>query len=161
MATHILLHRHEEAEDAEFGGDALRALTARGRLRMRRQAEHIGSLVPVLDHVFTSPLVRAVQTAELLVSLGPYDPATPIRAEHAIAHPTRLDQLLELAGSVPAPNGFVAIVGHEPTLSSLVAHVAPPGTAPLGLATGQAVLLGPPEGGHRPILGSLRGGSPI
>lgn len=162
MPTHILLHRHEEAESHGPDGDATRSLTPEGRRRMLRQAASMGDLVPALDRILTSPLVRAVQTAEILLAAGPFDPGTPIRAHGAIAHPLSLVQLLHLAEAEPTPNGFVAIVGHEPTLSSLVAHVAP-GTPPaLGFRTGQAVLLGPPgPQGRRPVLGTLRGGAAL
>src|SRR5438309_12026701 len=65
----IYLVRHGIAVDpAEKGAldDYSRPLTARGRRRFRRLARAFARLGEPPDFIFTSPLVRAVQTAEIL-----------------------------------------------------------------------------------------------
>src|SRR5207247_2813001 len=65
----IYLVRHGIAVDpAEMGSldDEARPLTGKGRKRFRRLARAFRDLGEPLDFIFTSPLVRAVQTAEIL-----------------------------------------------------------------------------------------------
>src|SRR5207302_5715910 len=67
----LLLIRHAPAEPRlEDGGtqpdDGLRALTPKGRRRMRRAARGLLVAQPTVDLVATSPLVRTTQTAEIV-----------------------------------------------------------------------------------------------
>jgi len=71
----LLLIRHAIAEDRfEFArtgqSDYYRPLTERGRARMARGATGLRTLVPDIDVLATSPLTRAVQTAERPFSSG-------------------------------------------------------------------------------------------
>lgn len=113
----LLVIRHAKAEaHGHPGGDAARALVAKGEA----QAERIGRFLRVTerlpDIVLTSPLVRARQTAERLCAsaevpspvVQPWlasgmDPETAVRELGAFAAFDR-----------------VAIVGHEPDLSALI-----------------------------------------
>ena len=114
----MYLIRHEQAEPDADGGDAYRALTSNGRLRMRRTSRFLAEQVPLIDHIWTSPLVRAVQTAEILAEAAGLD--GPVAVRHEIAHPPSLGSVIRLADDVPAGAQGVAIVGHEPTLSGVV-----------------------------------------
>lgn len=113
----LLIIRHAKAEDhGHPGGDGERALVAKGY----DQAAHVGRFLKRVsrrpDVVLTSPLVRSRQTAETLCQAaempGPVvqgwlacgmDPETAIRELVAFSDFER-----------------VAIVGHEPDLSSLI-----------------------------------------
>src|SRR5437868_1613721 len=69
----LLVIRHAIAEErkryAKTGADdGLRPLTARGRRRMKAGARGLQRVVPGLDLLATSPLVRAEQTAEIVVA---------------------------------------------------------------------------------------------
>ena len=59
------LVRHGAAEDRHALGDDARALTAEGRTELRKLARELSSELE-LTAIATSPLVRAVQTAEIL-----------------------------------------------------------------------------------------------
>ncbi|HVP30735.1 MAG TPA: phosphohistidine phosphatase SixA [Myxococcota bacterium] len=121
--------RHGKAEDVgPDGTDSSRRLTEEGRREFRRAADGLASLGIRLDHLFTSPLPRAKETAEILAeSLGGPDPELasglgPGASERAI---------LEL---VAGTGDEVAIVGHEPTLGQLVSLAVfgrPSGGTPL------------------------------
>lgn len=109
----IYLIRHAHAEDGE--DDAVRPLSAKGRRQVRKMAAFLkkGGLRQTREF-WRSPLVRARQTAELLVAglkakaglvedadLGPgADPARMASRLQRVRHP-------------------VAVVGHEPHLSTL------------------------------------------
>lgn len=96
--------------------DPHRALTALGR----RQARALGDRLRWHDcaptHVWSSPLVRAVQTAELVMA-GIQRPITvdiaPLLAPDGLAR--------DLAAQLHAlaPESVVLLVGHEPSLSAI------------------------------------------
>ena len=130
--------RHGRAIDrAEPIEDAFRALTARGR----REAEEVGRALRdagvELDAIVTSPLVRAVETAELVAVGLKFVGALDVAVELA---PGRHPQPLVEEVLLPRANlAAVALVGHEPQLSALVATLLR--TAVPSLAKGVAVRL--------------------
>jgi phosphohistidine phosphatase len=116
----VILVRHGRAgspvEFARSGmGDDLRPLTVEGRRRMRRNAEGLKAIVGKLDAIVTSPLVRAVETAQIVArAFGKVEMAELADLAPGGAREKVVRWLKE------QPNGStVAIVGHEPTLSGL------------------------------------------
>lgn len=111
----LVLIRHAIAEDrAEFSrtgrDDDQRPLTGRGRQRMRLAAAGLRRMLPGLDILASSPLVRAWQTAEIV---GEAYGGLPIDRLDAAASGDG-DALLEALRATP-PGTTIAIVGHEPT----------------------------------------------
>jgi phosphohistidine phosphatase len=119
MVTAYLV-RHEEAEPGYDIPDAHRALTGHGRARMRRTGKLVLEHAQI-DIIYTSPLVRAVQTAEVLAQALGID--EPILARGVVADPPQLHAIVELVDRVPADIRGVALVGHEPTFSELAAEM--------------------------------------
>lgn len=111
--------RHGVAEDRTSSGlDRDRRLTAEGRDRMRRAARGLALLGVRVDTLLTSPLPRARQTAEILATEVPGLPAPQQLAALATGTgPVELLRQLRLRGDVEA----LMVVGHEPTLSGLIA----------------------------------------
>jgi phosphohistidine phosphatase len=117
----LLVIRHAIAEDRDefaYTGrpDAERPLTKQGRERMRRAAAGIAAEAPRIDVLATSPLVRAVQTAEIIAEeCGGMEPVLvdELAPEHA---PEALVPWLR----THEDDAVVAVVGHEPHLSFLV-----------------------------------------
>ena len=120
----LLLIRHavaEEREEFRAGGlgDDLRPLSAEGQRKMERGAAGLAGLLPGLDLLATSPLVRARQTAEIVAAAfgGVAIVETPTLAPGA--HPDRF--LAWLAdGRV---DGVVAGVGHQPHFGRLAGRL--------------------------------------
>src|SRR2546430_11216340 len=118
----LLLIRHgiaEERDPSRWPDDRGRPLTEEGAARFRKETGVIGALVPTVDRLFTSDLVRAVQTADLLheaigwpapQTVGELEPGTPS---------DRLARILDDASGTEA----VALVGHEPDLSELASYL--------------------------------------
>ncbi|HWT86243.1 MAG TPA: phosphohistidine phosphatase SixA [Myxococcales bacterium] len=121
------------AEGGEGISDEWRPLTDKGRRRFQKTARAFGKLGRKLDLILTSPLVRAVQTAEILARetepgevavLAELDPKFDVEAvRNAIA---------SRAGKA----GAVAIVGHEPQLSSVLAAISGVSQAEIDLENG-------------------------
>ena len=65
MNLYVLRHGlARERNGREYANDDERPLTAKGMRRMRRQLKGMNSIGLSMDVIVTSPLVRAVQTAE-------------------------------------------------------------------------------------------------
>lgn len=113
----IIIVRHAIAEDrVEAGvagkGDADRPLTERGLSRMTRAVRGLARSVPELALVVSSPLLRAVQTAEIIASTFNDCPLVISESLTPGAEPEELLEFLA-AQSGTAP---IACVGHEPDL---------------------------------------------
>lgn len=109
----VLLVRHAIAVDRETPGlsDALRPLTEEGANRFRKSAKTIAALVTA-DAVLTSPLLRAKQTAEILIR---HWPGLVLQEAESLGNGSREDFETVLAG-LPK-DSTVAAVGHEPHVS--------------------------------------------
>ena len=121
MNLYILRHGIAADRGAEYPDDDLRPLTSKGINRMRREAVGIDALGIAPDLIITSPLTRAIQTAEI-VQQGL---AVPPRMKISTAlvpesHPSQV--LQELAANHSATSS-VMLVGHEPHLSGLASYI--------------------------------------
>ena len=119
----LYVMRHGPAEDhAASGVDADRALTATGRERVRGVAKALVAAGEEPLRIVTSPLVRAVQTAEIVAmvtKLGDRGGSVETRPEMAPG-----GDGASLAYRLAAEGGKrVMLVGHEPDLSGLVAKI--------------------------------------
>lgn len=128
----VLLVRHAIAQDREVfarkhKSDDARPLTAQGRRRMAAAALGVRALVPDLDIIASSPLKRALETAEILARA--YDGHEVERLE-ALAPGGSAEQALEWLRA-HADAACVALVGHEPDLSELASYLLLDAVAPL------------------------------
>lgn len=117
MKADLLIVRHGEAVEAAAPlGDAERWLTGKGRKVTRRVATWLAvspARRPV--EIWTSPRVRAVQTAEILAgSADLTDAVSVLAALSTHGDPTEVLAAVARRGNVGGP---LAIVGHEPSLS--------------------------------------------
>lgn len=147
----LLLLRHGIAADAaeEPGLDPLladgaRPLTPAGRRRTAAVLQRLLALDLACTHLFTSPLVRARQTAELALQAG----LAPVLHEAAALAPggAAAGWLRQRSAGQALDGQRWALVGHEPDLSSLAAGLigAAPGSLQLKKA-GVALLDWSPE----------------
>ena len=110
----LILVRHAEAEPADgYAEDALRPLTKKGSKAQEKVAMALRKLGCRPDRVFTSPRLRAVQTAQITSDiLGVPDP----QELPALDGGYDLDALLAGIGQC-ADDETVMCVGHEPDMS--------------------------------------------
>lgn len=137
----LLLVRHGVAEDRAYSQslgvrDALRPLTDRGRAKMKQVARGLATSMDPPDALFTSPLVRATETAEILgKALGRAAKETRTLAPEA--PPSEFFRVLAGCGV-----SRVVAVGHEPHLTSFIAaSLGLPRNAAFVLKKGGACLL--------------------
>jgi phosphohistidine phosphatase len=142
----VFIMRHGPAEDrADSGVDSDRALTPAGRERVRAVAKLLLDQGEEPLQIVTSPLVRAVQTAEIVAvttKLKDREGTVTVRRELSPGGGggEALIASLEAAGAKR-----VMLVGHEPDLSEITTRLAP-GAAPssfdkaavVGLSVGAA-----------------------
>jgi len=116
----LLLIRHAAAVPSGTPGipDDERPLTPKGKARFRRAAKGLARIASRPDVLLTSPLPRACQTADLVARA--FKRIEPV-VEPALAGGS-VPGILSALGGHPT-DAMVAIVGHEPTLSALLAHV--------------------------------------
>ena len=114
-AVYVVRHAVAEERDSErWPDDALRPLTREGEERFRQAARGLREIAPSVDAVLSSPYVRAWRTAELLYEESDWPP--PERCPELEAWRPPDD-----AFDVVQGRESVAVVGHEPMLSGLVA----------------------------------------
>lgn len=138
----LLIVRHGQAGDREqFAAtgkpDELRPLTKDGAREMKDIARALHRIVPSIDTLATSPLVRARQTAEAIAKA--YDVSI---VETDVLKPE--SRLADFEGWAKggAKGKVTAVVGHEPHLSGLAAWLlGDSGDAQLELKKAGACLL--------------------
>jgi len=115
----LLIIRHAEAEElsGSLSGrkrDAERRLTDAGRKSIRKAAKGLREITPEIDVLATSPLVRAFETAEIVARVFGNVDVTELAP---LAPEGNKQALITWLSEQPA-EANVAIVGHEPDLSS-------------------------------------------
>ena len=120
----LFLIRHGEAIDYETESvktDGLRFMTPKGRKISRDVFKKIKEEMRGLDIIFTSPLIRAVQTAEILANVIRFENDVEIAGE-LVASSTSA-KVLELIKR-NSKNESIALIGHEPMLGELVTFLS-------------------------------------
>jgi phosphohistidine phosphatase len=117
----IYLVRHAESVDRIPGmPDAARYLSARGRVSFREMARRFREAGGHPTRIFTSPFVRAVQTAEILSEALQYDGEVAMAPQFAPGFDV---DGLNAALDVCPGEREIAFVGHEPDLGDIVTRM--------------------------------------
>ena len=121
MEIFILRHGKAEEHASTIKGDAKRKLTETGKIEMEKISSGIKNLDYNFDNIFSSPLVRAKETAEIV-------------AKHLFPNGKKITIWNELKPesnvwdthkkiSKLKPDCKILLVGHEPHLSELIASM--------------------------------------
>lgn len=115
MSQQLWLLRHGEAERHDARADAQRRLTERGERQAEIAGRAFAALGLVVHEAFTSPKVRALDTARLACAALGIEPA-----EHAeLGEGFDAREALALAAAAGADRR-VLLVGHNPDLAQVV-----------------------------------------
>ncbi len=140
----LLLVRHAAAVPSGTPGvpDDERPLTPEGASKFRVAAKGLARIARRPDVLLTSPLPRARATAEIAArAFKRIEPTV----EPALAHGS-VDEIMTALGKCP-PNATIALVGHEPTLSMILARLLGAADAErLAFKKGGAALVDLPDG---------------
>ncbi len=116
----LTLLRHGKAADrlTWTGNDADRPLTEAGQARTRAVLTHLNAVIHA-DEIWTSPWLRARQTAEIAGQVW----GLPVREQAWLAGGacSEAEQLGHLADL--GPDQHIILVGHEPDLSCLAGYL--------------------------------------
>jgi phosphohistidine phosphatase len=120
--SEIYLVRHAIAAERgdDWPDDNKRPLTERGISRFKESVGGLKELDAVIDEIFTSPLVRARQTADVLAAGVDGRPTVKLLDALAPGSPSAT-VMAQLAKA--AKRRRIALVGHEPDLGELAAFV--------------------------------------
>ena len=114
----IVLLRHGIAEDKSTDKpDEERRLTREGNGKMKRAAKALAKMLPDVNAIYSSPLVRAFETAEWVAKA--YDRGIAIETTTALApghDPAEFRDLLRRTGI----RECAYFTGHEPHLTTLM-----------------------------------------
>ncbi|NBD15390.1 MAG: phosphohistidine phosphatase SixA [Cyanobacteria bacterium] len=120
MSKTVYLIRHGIAVDrAPSQPDETRALTAEGQKKTKKVAQQMQAVGVTFDLILTSPLVRAMQTAEILRDVGltqTLETFPPLAPGGNIKDWVQWWQHWQTEGS--HHSGTLALVGHQPDLGN-------------------------------------------
>ncbi len=134
VARSILLVRHAVAVDRHPSGDECRPLSAAGRSAFRRHVKKLSRKLR-LSRLVTSPLVRAVQTAELLALAFDVE---EVEVDPLLAPGADLELFIKSVRAAPSGTAFV---GHNPSLTLAAQSLLSQETLPFRFKKGGALWL--------------------
>ncbi len=118
----LYLLRHAIAVDRGTPGaedDALRELTPKGAAKMRRIARGMLALELKFDLILSSPYLRTRQTADIVAEV--FDARQVLRFTENLIPGAGGEQIVAELNKKYSKRDNILLVGHEPTLSSLIA----------------------------------------
>ncbi len=119
-ALYIVRHAIAAERGENWPDDDKRPLTEKGIARFKDGVEGLKWLDVEIDEIFTSPLVRAKQTADLLAAGIAGKPS--VKLLEALAPGLGPDEVMKQLARA-AKRRRIALVGHEPGLGELAAHL--------------------------------------
>jgi phosphohistidine phosphatase len=120
MARQLWLLRHAEAEPHGTRPDSDRRLTPRGEQQARAAGVAIQRMAVAFDEILFSPKVRARATAELAAEGWSAQQRELLREHPPLAGGFDAPRAIDALAGVPAQDGRLLLVGHEPDLSLTV-----------------------------------------
>lgn len=126
----LYLLRHGDAAepgDPRYPTDAVRPLTPKGTKRTRQLANALRQMEISFDVIFSSPLVRARQTAEIVARSLELE--KNLRITNHLAPGGAFVDILAQVENVRPTSEAILLVGHEPYLSGLVSLLCTGGPA--------------------------------
>jgi phosphohistidine phosphatase len=112
---HLYFLRHGDAVESPYYHDTQRPLSDLGKRQLRGVVHFLRSTKTTIELVLTSPLVRAKETAEIILA-GLHTPS--LLTTEALTPGSNLRDLLAAVNMQQAK--AVMLVGHEPQLSSAI-----------------------------------------
>lgn len=145
MRVYLLRHADADADIPEGLDDAARSLTAKSRETAYAHFASLKSRMEGVALILTSPLVRAVQTAQILALAQGLD--TPLRADRSLLPDMPVGSLDVVLGEHAEAD--VVLVGHNPSMPAMAAHLLSMQAFPRAVSPGTIIGLERPRGSAR------------
>ncbi len=116
MVCVLVRHGIAVEPDEWEGAEENRPLTEKGKRRARQAAQGLAALDCMPTHLFTSPFVRAYDTAKLLRAV--ICPMLKVEAREELAVGSKPERVIGLFHTLPT-DAVVLCVGHEPLLGEV------------------------------------------
>jgi len=138
LRTLIILRHGKAAPHDAYRTDHERPLIARGHAEAELIGQHLLTHGPRPGEVVSSPVLRALTTAQIAARhLG-----VPLRTDDRLSTDLRTAPIVELLRESLKADGCLLIAGHNPTLSELVAELLKHDQPGRGdLHTGEAAII--------------------
>lgn len=141
MRIYLVRHGDADAEIPEGLGDEARALTAKARLATLSHFTSLVDRIGSVDLILTSPLVRAVQTAQLFANAVNHE--GPLRAHRSLLPDMPVGSIEGVLTDHAGEN--LVLVGHQPSMGAMAAHLLGMQTFPKKVDPGTVIGLDKPE----------------
>ncbi len=108
--------------DPKYKDDSMRPLTAHGRKKIHRASLGMRTLGLKFDAIYSSPCLRAKQTAEIAAQVCKMKNKKIYLTNNLLA-PTSIEELLREVHACFPKSKNVLLVGHEPHLTEMISHL--------------------------------------
>ena len=142
MRIYLVRHGDADAEIPEGLGDEARALTAKARQTTFAHFTSLADRMDKLDLILTSPLVRTVQTAQILSLALKHE--GPIRAHRSLLPDMPVGAMASVLHDHAGEN--LVLVGHQPSMGAMAAHLLGMQTFPRQVNPGTVIGIEKPDG---------------
>lgn len=119
MRIFLVRHADADAEIPEGLGDEARALTSKSRMVIQAHFSALAERLQNINLILTSPLVRAVQTAQILSFALQYEGV--LKAHRSLLPDMPVGTLDPVLAEHAGQN--LVLVGHQPSMGALASHL--------------------------------------
>jgi len=137
VKVYLVRHAQADSDVPEGLDDGARPLTGKGRHAAEKHFRGLHKRMHGVDLILMSPLVRAVQTAQILALVQELD--VPVRVHRALVPDMpvgSLERLLE-----EHRDDDLVLVGHNPSIPAMAAHLMQLSQFPRSVPTATVIAL--------------------
>jgi phosphohistidine phosphatase len=145
MKVFLVRHADADAEVPDGLSDEARHLTSRARLSIAGHFAALTERIGTPSAILMSPLVRAVQTAQILSMALAFE--GPVRVHRALLPDMPVGALDPLLVDRSAPP--LVLVGHQPSIGAMAAHLLGVSSPPRPVTPGTMIGLELEEAGAK------------
>lgn len=136
MTTTLIFLRHAKPSKEGYRLDCTKALSEEGVKIQREQTKKLKERGYQIDHIYCSPLKRALETAHIVQEFF----EAQLTIQEALNHPFDPIVLLHLIPEIKQ-NKTILYIGHAPTLAEFARSLAKVDILPQGLSKSGMVVL--------------------
>ena len=141
MRIFLVRHGEADAEAPEGLGDEARALTAKARANTAAHFASLAERIGSVSLVLTSPLVRTVQTAQLLSTTLKHE--GPLRVHRCLLPDMPVGSVMSMLDEHVGED--IVLVGHQPSMGALATHLLGMQSFPKQVSPGTIIAIERPD----------------